>query len=351
MPTDVMRRTDIRIDKLTGYMDLMQLYAVEGEYNGRSLRVQITNGGAIEDQTGVQLHFGFKSAATNKDGICAMTVVDITKGLYEVYYPSEMLEAAGTVICAIKIVDSVSISKTVNFSVQVRESVLHDGMEIPENSVKVFDKVIMDIIDHETRLAFIEANFAELVAQQKALLEFFNTNVATKSDWQGIKTVVDKIDLDTRKVSEIHDRLFSYDLVHVRFDDSTFNDTRVKNVLDVDGSGSLVAVRFITNDAYIQIKADGVTILDLNFEHKYSKSATLSMTPYYGFNDMIDTGRWSYAYNLTYGPQTFSEGDSANSVELSYTLNAPICFGSSMSIICSSSATISPILDVFYEVG
>lgn len=162
MATDAMRRTDIRIDKLTGHMDLIQLYAVTGEYNGRSLRVQITNDGAVEDQTGVQLHFGFKSTATHKEGVLAFSVVDAMEGLYEVFYPTEMLEAPGTVICAIRIMDGDSISKTVNFTVQVRESVIHDGMEVPENSLKVFDKLIIDIADQEERIVMMELNFEYL---------------------------------------------------------------------------------------------------------------------------------------------------------------------------------------------
>lgn len=184
MALDTFRRIDIILDTANDRVDWQTpLDANTGEYNSRNLRVQLTNGGVVEPQK-ADLYFGFRHVETGNNGVYPMKRVDANQGIYEVYYPSEMLSAAGSVICAIKIVedsDGRHINKTANFTVDVKKSVIDDNMEIAENSLRVFDKVLLDVQVNGRKIIVVEDTMKEILREYKDLQTWLKNNIVKQS--------------------------------------------------------------------------------------------------------------------------------------------------------------------------
>lgn len=169
------KRTDIIVDKIDRSLDeITPLKAQQGEYNGRYLRVQLTNGGIIEPQT-ADVQFGFRHNDNANNGIVVAKKTDPSKGIYDIYYPTEMTREAGVVICQLKIIETTGsqkkeISLTSDFKVTVARSIITGQMEVAENSITVFDKVLLDIKEHERRVILLETAFGDLY-------KILNTNI------------------------------------------------------------------------------------------------------------------------------------------------------------------------------
>ena len=67
------------------------LFAKEGDANGRGMVVQITENGMIKDTTGITLRLQWSHISVAVSGFTDFEVVDATKGLYKVKYPTSTL--------------------------------------------------------------------------------------------------------------------------------------------------------------------------------------------------------------------------------------------------------------------
>lgn len=95
MKLDDFRRVDLILDHANNYVIDTMLDAHAGDYNGRTLRIQITDGGVIKDTTGLIVSLGFAHSTAEKDGkpvtgVTPFSAVDETQGIYEVAYPRDM---------------------------------------------------------------------------------------------------------------------------------------------------------------------------------------------------------------------------------------------------------------------
>ena len=61
------------------------LFAKEGDANGRGMVVQITENGIIKDTTGITLRLQWSHVSVVVSGFTDFEVVDATKGLYSYY--------------------------------------------------------------------------------------------------------------------------------------------------------------------------------------------------------------------------------------------------------------------------
>lgn len=193
---DNFRRTDLIIDKATQRIDWQTpMRVVQGEYNGRSLRVQLTNNGIVEAQT-AKLLFGFYCASNHTEGVYDMPVVDAGKGLYEVFYPSEMLKEPGMVACTIKIIENTGsggqeshITILDGISVEVAKNPVSGEAEVPENSIRVFDKALIDIAAHERRILLMELNFEELAKMLTLNIPNMDVAVSTRASQESLNAL------------------------------------------------------------------------------------------------------------------------------------------------------------------
>lgn len=188
------RRIDMQIDHANQcFIDTM-LDAHEGDYNGRTLRVQLTDGGAIKNTSGIKLNFGFMHTTANKNGVYAFQLINASQGIYEVAYPKEML-VPGNAVCAIQVVDGSSITSTKNFVVKIEKSVITNDVIVAENSPTVIEKALMNIADHEARVSLIELNFDNMLKLMTANIPNMDVPVSTRQEsWGATSTHASRID-------------------------------------------------------------------------------------------------------------------------------------------------------------
>ena len=101
------------------------LFAKEGDANGRGMVVQITENGIIKDTTGITLRLQWSHLSVVASGFKEFEVVDATKGLYKVQYPTSMLHR-GRVEAFIRITDNDILSGTRNLLITVERMVGSD---------------------------------------------------------------------------------------------------------------------------------------------------------------------------------------------------------------------------------
>lgn len=182
------RRIDMQIDHANQcFIDTM-LDAHEGDYNGRTLRVQLTDGGAIKNTSGIKLNFGFMHTTANKNGVYAFQLIDASQGIYEVAYPKEML-VPGNAVCAIQVVDGSSITSTKNFVVKIEKSIITNDVIVAENSPTVIEKALMNIADHEARVSLIELNFDNMLKLMTANIPNMDAPVSTRQPAWGATSI------------------------------------------------------------------------------------------------------------------------------------------------------------------
>ena len=101
------------------------LFAKEGDANGRGMVVQITENGIIKDTTGITLRLQWSHISVGTSGFTEFEVVDATKGLYKLQYPTSMLHR-GNVEAFIRITDNDRLSGTRNLLITVERMVGSD---------------------------------------------------------------------------------------------------------------------------------------------------------------------------------------------------------------------------------
>ena len=101
------------------------LFAKEGDANGRGMVVQITENGMIKNTTGITLRLQWSHISVGTSGFTEFEVVDATKGLYKLQYPTSMLHR-GNVEAFIRITDNDRLSGTRNLLITVERMVGSD---------------------------------------------------------------------------------------------------------------------------------------------------------------------------------------------------------------------------------
>ncbi|MEH7490825.1 SGNH/GDSL hydrolase family protein [Neobacillus niacini] len=174
------RSVDIRLDKANDFFMSSQ-FAKVGEYNGRDLIVQVTDGGIEKDQTGVQLNFGWYHEQKKNRGLMPFTVVDITKGIFKASYPAEML-IEGTVVGVIQIVENGKITPTRNFRITVESNPIDEETIVVENNFSILQDAIIKANN-------LESNYVVRIDEVNANL----LQKATKSQADNIQTQVNNL--------------------------------------------------------------------------------------------------------------------------------------------------------------
>lgn len=199
-------RIDIFLNKADDYVINRELIAAQGDYHGRTMRVQITNDGQLVDMTGSTLNFSFYRTDNKKNGVYPFTEIDETHGVYEVEYPTEMTaDGKGYVLAQISIVHEGSRIDTEDFMIRVVPDLLTEDAFVADNNISVLNKNILDVNYLTNEIVIVEATMAEIMSQYESLNEYLTTQLALKSDIQSMIEKVDQISLDTSQVKEIRD--------------------------------------------------------------------------------------------------------------------------------------------------
>lgn len=179
MVLDNFRKIDMQINKANYYIDTQM--AKEGDYNGRELVVQITDAGEIKDQTGVSLNLGWRHDSVGNAGLDPFTVVDISKGIFKIAYPAEMLNA-GLVTAVIQVVESGKITLTRNFKITVENNPIDEDAIVSENSFTVLQEALVKVNDLEANYAPRLNEVTEQLAQKAKKHNYDATEYGVKGD-------------------------------------------------------------------------------------------------------------------------------------------------------------------------
>lgn len=136
------RRSYIKLDKASQSYITPQ-YVKQGDYNGRELIVQITDGGAVKDMTGVSLELGWKHESIQNAGLEPFAELDVSQGLFKVAYPTELLNP-GRVLCAIRVSENGTVTNSMNFTVTVEANPFDDTTLVSDNAFTLLEQLIQD---------------------------------------------------------------------------------------------------------------------------------------------------------------------------------------------------------------
>ena len=155
-----------------------KIEAHAGDTNGRKLVVQVINAGVVEDITGFNLSLAWSSRSGNH-GLDAFTDVDLEKGLFELYYTTEMLTNAGSLDASLVLVDKNGRIESKSFKIVVNKSNVDDDAVQSENSFTALTEALVKVSQYQAEIDELESNYAP---QLQAVLEQFNNAIANLTE-------------------------------------------------------------------------------------------------------------------------------------------------------------------------
>lgn len=126
--------------------------ANSGDSNGRKLVVQVINQETSENLSGTTLSLGWKSRNGAK-GLDAFNLVDASKGIFEIYYTTEMLSNIGNLEASLILFNSTSRIESSTFTISVRPSTVDDESVESENSFTALTEALVKVSDLEGNYA------------------------------------------------------------------------------------------------------------------------------------------------------------------------------------------------------
>lgn len=163
---------------------------MQGEKDGRSLTVQVTNGGVIEPQAGLNLNLGWRHrTATDKDGkliqgLDAFKALDRESGIFRIDYASSMTQP-GTIDAEIQFVTGDTVTKSQPFMITVKRSTVDENAVESESSFTVLQEALTTVSQYDDKINGLEINKAE-----KLQVESLELNKADKNHVSKIETMV-----------------------------------------------------------------------------------------------------------------------------------------------------------------
>ncbi len=154
MTLENFRAVNLKVDRANGSF-LSDQFAKVGDYNGRRLVVQLSNAGVVGDLTGVDVNLGWQHDSLKNTGLDPFEPVVLSQGIFEIYYPKEMLNE-GNVTALIQIIENDHITETKNFKIKVEKSVIDEDTIVSENSFTVLQDALLTVNRYDSRIANVE---------------------------------------------------------------------------------------------------------------------------------------------------------------------------------------------------
>ena len=154
-----------------------------GDSNGRKLVVQVFNQETTESLSGTTLSLGWKSRTGTK-GLDAFDVVDASKGIFEIYYTTEMLSNIGNLEASLILIDSTGRIESGTFTISVRPSTVDDEAVESENSFTALTEALVKVNDFESQLAQLptQEQVNSMIGNISEGTPLFASSVAEMSD-------------------------------------------------------------------------------------------------------------------------------------------------------------------------
>lgn len=134
----------IELDSSDGFVG--DLYAHEGDANGRGIDLSLIDGNAPANTTGMAVYLAW-GHEKGGEGLTPFSAVDAAKGRWRVLYPTAM-QRSGTVLARIMIYltgNRAAISGSKNFRIFVDIDPVDGNTAISDNDFSVFQQAVVDL--------------------------------------------------------------------------------------------------------------------------------------------------------------------------------------------------------------
>ena len=142
--------------------------ANSGDTNGRTLEVQILNGGTVEDLTGKSVNLAWRTKDGAFNGLDVFEAIDATKGMFKIKYTTGMLSNVGELSASIVIIGTNERIESSSFVIIVERSNVNDASVQSENSFTSLTTALAEVQDIDNKFNNVNAQLA-LKANQTAL--------------------------------------------------------------------------------------------------------------------------------------------------------------------------------------
>ena len=149
----------IRIDTINTRV-FADIVAKEGDANGRGLLLTLTENGLMKDTTGIALNLKWEHTSVGNQGLDNFEAVDLSKGLYKITYPTEMLNR-GKIRAFIQIIDSGKLAGTRNIEITVDRGVGDDIAIASSDSFSALASALIEVQSWNDRIDDVEQDFID----------------------------------------------------------------------------------------------------------------------------------------------------------------------------------------------
>src|SRR5699024_6892542 len=172
-----------------------------GDTNGRVLYVQLLDNNLVPDVTGAALYLAWHSESNQ--GLDAFTILDVTKGQFEIYFTTGMLTNIGTLKASLVLVDTTGRIESQPFDIVVRRGVVDDEAVQSENSFTALTEALV-------KVSQMQENFDGLYSEKEKMMDDLATDKGKAMDdlHKAKETKLDK--LHTVEKAELDDLAADY---------------------------------------------------------------------------------------------------------------------------------------------
>ncbi|WP_287045618.1 SGNH/GDSL hydrolase family protein [Enterococcus faecalis] len=142
MSIEQFRDVNIIVDT-ANYREYRKIFVSQGDYDGRSLTVQITDNGLVKEQPGLQVNLWWKHKVAGNQGLDNFTLINKEESIFKIDFPNVML-TPGTVIVALQILIDGRIIMTREFEIEVQELYGSAYAVIKENSFSTLTNALAE---------------------------------------------------------------------------------------------------------------------------------------------------------------------------------------------------------------
>lgn len=142
MSIEQFRDVNIIVDT-ANYREYRNIFVSQGDYDGRSLTVQITDNGLVKEQPGLQVNLWWKHKVAGNQGLDNFTLINKEESIFKIDFPNVML-TPGTVIVALQILIDGRIIMTREFEIDVQKLYGSAYAVIKENSFSTLTNALAE---------------------------------------------------------------------------------------------------------------------------------------------------------------------------------------------------------------
>ena len=150
--------------------------ANSGDSNGRTLFVQILNGGMVEDLTGAVLSLAWNKGTVQ--GLEAFDEVDAKKGQFRLFYPTGMLVNPGVLQASLVLVDVTGRIESKPFDIIVRKGTVDDEAVESDNKFTALTTALV-------KVSQVQAEFDGLYADKSQMMDTLHDD--KKADMEALE--------------------------------------------------------------------------------------------------------------------------------------------------------------------